>query len=159
MSRLRFPKEILDAIVGQALESYPEECCGILSGYAGRHELEAVAIHQMENVYDRYRDVDPEVYPRTARSAYLMDPTLERRLLSALDSVGTPALCIYHSHTGTGPALTDDDLRQALDGEGPAHPGVEYLVVSVDERAPRAARSYAWDGRRFVGREVPLDGE
>lgn len=159
MSRLRYPKEILDAILAQARAAYPAECCGMLSGAEGRHGPEVVAIHEMENVYDRYHEVDPEAYPRTSRTAYLMEPRLQARLMESLEAGGTPVRCIYHSHADAGAYFSEEDERMALWDGKPLAPGVEYLVVDVTRGEAVAAKSFAWDGRSFVGRDVRLEGE
>jgi [CysO sulfur-carrier protein]-S-L-cysteine hydrolase len=159
MSRIRYPREILDAIAAQAKAAYPSECCGMLSGVKGRRGVEIVALHEMENVYDRYREVDPEAYPRTSRTAYLMEPRLQTRLMTELEKAGTPVVGIYHSHIDAGAYFSEEDQRGALWDDEPLHPGVEYLVMSVREGDVDAACSFVWDGKRFAGRDVKLEGE
>lgn len=154
MPRLRYAKEILDAVLAHARAAYPAECCGVISGAEGRHGPELVAVHEMENVYDRYHEVDPEAYPRTSRTAYLMDPQKQARLMDALAEAGTPVRCIYHSHVDVGAYFSNEDQRMALlDGE-PLYPGVEYLVVDVKDGEPIGSEAFAWDGETFAGREA-----
>lgn len=154
MPRLRYPKEILESVMAHARAAYPAECCGVISGAEGRHGPELVAVHEMQNVYDRYHEVDPEAYPRTSRTAYLMDPQKQARLMDALDEAGTPVRCIYHSHVDVGAYFSEEDQRMALlDGE-PLYPDVEYLVVDVQKGEAVRAEAFAWDGGAFTGREA-----
>lgn len=160
MSELRYPKEILEVIFEQARREYPSEACGMLSGpVSGRRRNEPVAVHVMENVYDRYHEVDPDAYPRTSKTAYLMEPRKQTRLMEGLAEAGTPVVCIYHSHIDVGAYFSEEDEAMALWDEEPLHPGVGYLVVSVEKGEVAAARSFQWDGKRFVGRDVSLEGE
>lgn len=159
MCKLRYPKEILEIIFNQARNSYPAEACGMLSGSTERRGGSIVAIHQMANVYDRYHEADPEAYPRTSSTAYLMEPRQQNRLREALDEHGTPTLCIYHSHVDVGAYFSEEDTKMALwDGE-PLFPKVEYLVVSVRDGEVDEARAFRWNGHEFEGRGVQLQGE
>ncbi len=160
MARVRYPREILAAVVEQAEAAYPRECCGILAGYRRRDgRVEVVSVHQMENVYDRYHAADPAAYPRDARTAYLMDPRQQSRLMEALEAGGTPPVCIYHSHVDVGAYFSEEDERAALFDGAPLYPDVEYLVVGVEAGRATEARAFHWDGASFVGRDVDLEGE
>jgi len=158
MPKLRYPKEILDVLRTQAMAAYPQEACGLLSGMPGPRGTTLVGVHAMDNVYDRYRDADPEAYPRDARTAYLMDPGHQEALIRALDEGGTPLACIFHSHVDVGSYFSEEDVKAALwDGE-PLIAGVEYLVLSAREDGVDAAKAFCWTGEGFDEREVPLDG-
>ena len=154
MPRLRYPKEILEAVMAHARAAYTAECCGVISGVEGRNGPELVAVHEMQNVYDRYHEVDPEAYPRTSRTAYLMDPRKQAALMEALVEAGTPVRCIYHSHVDVGAYFSEEDQRMALLDGAPLYQGVEYLVVDVQQGESVRAEAFAWDGKAFAGREV-----
>lgn len=158
MPKLRYPKEILDILRDQAMAAYPKEACGMLSGLIGPEEATLVGVHAMDNVYDRYREADPDAYPRDARTAYLMDPARQQALVQKLEEGGTPLACIFHSHVEVGSYFSEEDVQAALwDGE-PLFPGVEYLVLNARATGVDAARAFRWNGETFDGREVPLDG-
>jgi proteasome lid subunit RPN8/RPN11 len=157
MSKLRYPKEILDVLRREAEAAYPREACGLLSGMPGRWGPVPIGVHAMENVYDRYHEADPEAYPRTSRTAYLMDPGKQAALVRALEAAGTPVCCIYHSHVDTGAYFSEEDERAALWDGQPLFPGVEYLVLGVQEGKVQEAKAFWWTGERFEGREVSLD--
>ncbi|MDF1565181.1 MAG: M67 family metallopeptidase [Deltaproteobacteria bacterium] len=158
MSKLRYPKEILDVLRARAMAAYPEEACGLISGLVGPRGAIAVGVHAMDNVYDRYREADPEAYPRSNATAYLMDPGRQQALVRALEEGGTPLISIWHSHVDVGSYFSEEDQRGALwDGE-PLHPGVEYLVLSARKEGVDAAKAFHWNGEAFEGRDVPLGG-
>src|SRR4051812_7648199 len=118
-----FCSEHLSEMARAAEAAYPNEACGLVVGAAWN-----AATHvPMENVYDRYHVRDPERFPRTARTAYLMHPL---RLMEEMERAGG-LLAVWHSHCDVGAYFSDEDVRVALGGgEAPLWPGAVYLVVS-----------------------------
>jgi proteasome lid subunit RPN8/RPN11 len=108
----------------------------------------------LDNEYDRYHALDPETFPRTARTAYKMN---ELKLARLADAEGLH--CIWHSHCDAGAYFSAEDRAVALGGaDEPLWPGVEYLVVSVKDGRAVEARAFRWDPERseFSARDVPL---
>lgn len=117
------PRELLLAIYQQAREEFPNECCGYVLGQG--EEAQQV---RCVNVMDKYHRVDPQTYPRTAATAYMLDYKDIRRLDESLGSE-RPATVIYHSHPRVGAYFSEEDTRAALATHWP----VDYLVVDVQE--------------------------
>ena len=131
--------------------AYPDEGCGVV---LRRVSDGALRVRLMENAYDRYRALEPEHFPRTARTAYLLDPREQLALTREADAAGEEFCCIFHSHADAGAYFSGEDRRQALlDGE-PVMPGASYLVVAVDRGRATAARLYRFEGGDF--RETPV---
>jgi proteasome lid subunit RPN8/RPN11 len=105
-----------------------------------------------ENLQDRYHQLDPEVYPRTAEKAYLLDP----RLVAGVEAEGETLVAIVHSHCRVGAYFSDkdqEDARSPFD-EGPLYPGVDYVVVDAQEEEIAGHKVFGWseaDGR-FIER-------
>lgn len=149
MTMLR--REHLEEIVRATEVGYPSEACGLVVGRSW-DEARLVA---MENVYDRYHARDPQRYPRTSRTAYLMHPLRQQE---AVDS-GGGLLCIWHSHCDVGAYFSEEDVTVALGGgDAPLWPGTVYLVVSCRAGKVDGARLFAWSEaeRAFVGSDVEL---
>jgi len=132
----------LEDAVQWVAKAYPEEGCGlILSGPDGYRFLAT------ENLANRYHALDPETYPRTARTFYIINPI---EFMRAEDR-GERVAVVVHSHADVGDYFSDEDVAGALmpafddDPAEPSHPGTDYLVVSVRESGPDRASLFAFD--------------
>ena len=149
------PEEFLEKICKQAEKDYPHETCGILVGPKTRPE-KVTAIFPCENVQDRYHTHDPVSFPRTARTAYFIDPRDLLRIQKAARVKEEEMRIIYHSHTDAGAYFSEEDQRIALSEGEPAYPGVSYLVVSVLEKKALEAKIFSWDRKGKIFSGVPL---
>lgn len=98
---LRINRSAVDAILEQARQNHPRECCGILLGADGRVERLAPA----SNVHpepDRFFEIDPQILIDSHRAAREGGPQV----------VG-----YYHSHP-TGPAAPSATDIQMAAGDG-----------------------------------------
>jgi proteasome lid subunit RPN8/RPN11 len=134
--------------------AYPDEGCGVVLRRAADG---ALRIRPMENAYDRFHALDPETFPRTARTGYALDTREQLALQRECDAQGEEICCVFHSHADAGAYFSPEDRRQALlDGE-PILPGVSYLVVAVDLRRATAARLYRHQAGDFLETTISLD--
>ena len=95
-----------------------------------------------DNLQDRYHELDPEMYPRTAEQAYLLDP----RLLAKAESDGERIVAIVHSHCRVGAYFSDkdqEDARSPFD-DGPLYPDVDYVVVDAQEGEIAGHKVFGW---------------
>ena len=77
------PKTVLAAMISHALETDPEECCGVLLGSDGTAEEAR-----------RLKNVHPQPIRR-----YEMPPMDLMRVESEAEAKGRKIVAIYHSHT------------------------------------------------------------
>lgn len=126
---LVIPQDILDDVDAHALEAYPGESCGLLSGPAGDPRA-ITSGRRVANLADRYHKLDPETYPRTSKDAYIIDGMLMQRALEDGDAGGVPVKVIYHSHCDCGAYFSKEDQLVAAPDGTPVLP-VVYLVTSV----------------------------
>ncbi len=121
--------ELLATIYAQANVEFPKECCGYVLG----HPDNAVAV-PCRNRQDQLHALDPDVYPRTAETAYNIGG---RELLDLVRSFESdqPATIIYHSHPRVGAYFSEEDQRAALSAGYP----VDYLVIDVQADGVREA--------------------
>lgn len=115
-SHLLIPLAALDLLKREAVEAYPEECCGVLLGRLPTPTSPTTEVHEAVVAQNSATDRREE--------RFVIDPRLllgaqERARLQGLDVVG-----FYHSHPdgGATPGLLD---REA------AWPEVGYLILAV----------------------------
>jgi len=139
----------LSTIQHQAVEEYPDESCGVILVRGAERRL-----LRCRNVQDELHARDPERNPRTARTAYHIDPQDLLRI-GRLESEGFGVAVIYHSHVDAGAYFSETDRRQALIGDDPAYPGTTYLVTAVIAGRVEATTAFRWDPTR---RDFPSVG-
>ena len=80
-ARTHFRKSILERVTEHARSSYAkdEEACGYLTGPAATSRFSATNRSRLPNLANRYHEMDPETYPRTGRTYFLIDPLEVRK--------------------------------------------------------------------------------
>ena len=153
--KVSIPPEFLEAIKRQAERDYPNETCGILTGPSSQAEVIS-GIFPCPNRQDEYHARDPESFPRTARTAYFIDPKDLLRIQRESRGKGEEMRVIYHSHTDAGAYFSEEDTRVALSEGGPAWPGVSYAVVSVIQGKAGEAALFQWEAgkKAFTGSKI-----
>jgi proteasome lid subunit RPN8/RPN11 len=143
----------LSELVRHLEAAYPQEGCGVIlrAGPNGPWRIQPIS-----NAYDRYRAADPVRFPRTSRTAYLLDPREWLALNQEADTRGEQITCVFHSHVNGIADLSAEDRAQALPDGQPILPGVSYLVVAVVRGHATEARLFRWADGEFRDRLVPL---
>lgn len=135
--------ELVPAMERWVSDGYPDEACGLILERAG-----ALEVLCCENLQDKMHALDPTTWPRTARTAYRIDPLV---LVKAEDG-GAVVRGIFHSHPDRGAYFSDEDVLSALGGDlngDPILPGVTWVVLSVREAGVDDVKLFAWnDGTR-----------
>ncbi len=147
--RKDIPEKILEAILRQAEQEYPHECCGMIMGPEKEPE-QLTRLCPCRNVYDHYHQLDPVNFPRTAKTAYFIDPKELLAIQKENYRLGEEIRMIYHSHIDAGSYFSEEDTRVALAEGEPAYPGARYLVVSVMQGKVKDTSIYHWDSSRKV---------
>jgi len=138
------PRNFIDQILRQAENDYPHETCGILIGPQNEKE-KVTAIYPCQNVQDEYHALDPVNFPRTAETAYFIDPKDLLRIQKEARGKECEMRVIYHSHVNAGAYFSDEDRRIALSEGEPAYPGVSYVVVSVRNGKSESVSLFKWN--------------
>jgi len=110
---IQIPRDIVDAIVRQALAELPNEACGLLAGNEKTVENHFV----MANV-----DSSPEHFS--------FDPVQQFQVLRTARKAGQKIIASYHSHPSTPARPSQEDIRLAYD------PDILYLILSLAEEKP-----------------------
>jgi proteasome lid subunit RPN8/RPN11 len=148
-----YPESLLRQLVSEGEVRYPDEACGLVfEGPAGKRAL------ALRNVLDLYHARDPDRFPRTARTGYLLEPREQLAALEEAERAGERLCAIFHSHADVGAYFSEEDRGMALTDEGmPLHPGVEYLVLSVRGGRCDAIKGFRLEGGgRSSERDLPL---
>lgn len=124
-------------------QHYPDEGCGLVV-----ESKEGFRFVECENLANRYHELDPDTYPRTAETFYIINP-ME---FSKAEKRGETVRFIVHSHADVGDYFSDEDVAGALlprldpdDVREPSYPGVGYLVVSVRDGVADHATLFEFD--------------
>ena len=110
------------------------------------------------NIQNELHARDPQRNPRTARTAYHIDPQDLLRI-GRLESEGFAVAVIYHSHVDAGAYFSETDKRQALVAGEPAYPDATYVVTSVMNGHAAAVCAFRWNTpqRDFVPVDLGID--
>ena len=135
------PKTVLANMISHALETDPEECCGVLIGDDDKAEQAR-----------RIRNAHSEPIRR-----YEMPPMDLMRAESEADAKGRKIVAIYHSHTHTQAYPSQTDVNNAVQSWW-TEP--YYVLISLVEKTRPIVRAYRISDDASVN-EVPIatDGE
>ena len=156
---VRMAKEVLERVAEHARTSYgkDEEACGYLTGPSADALLCDESV-PLVNLANRYHQMDPETYPRTGRTYFLIDPLKFERAVAAGKTNGRPVRVLYHSHLDVGAYFSETDAAAAtMGGDKPSYDGLFYLVTSVRNGTVDDHKLFEWDPttKKFV--ETPFE--
>lgn len=117
------PKTVLASMISHALESDPEECCGVLIGSDDKAEEAR-----------RIQNAHPEPIRR-----YEMPPLELMRAESDAEAKGRKIVAIYHSHTHTQAYPSQTDVNNAVQSWW-TEP--YYVLVSLVEKTRPIVRAF-----------------
>jgi proteasome lid subunit RPN8/RPN11 len=147
------PTQLLTDIYAHARETYPDECCGFLIGPRDSGVIDEA--RRCVNMQNRYHELDPERFPRTAREAYYLGGK-DLRFLNESLSGARPVKIIYHSHPDVGAYFSAEDTRAALGREPdetaePQYP-VDHIVIDAQADHIAGAKMFRWHAtqRTFI---------
>jgi proteasome lid subunit RPN8/RPN11 len=93
-------------ILRHAMECWPEECVGLLSG-----NQEPARTWRLTNVAHH-------------AATFLVDAAEQQQVYADIEDAGHDRLAVYHSHVRSGPRPSDSDIAHA-------EPGILYVIVSM----------------------------
>ena len=148
---MRLTKNTIEEIFRHACESYPDECCGIVTS----SEQEQTA-HKCENIQNRLHAEDPLSFPRDARTAYFIERSKVDAIVSEAKQQGMAVAAFYHSHPEHEAFFSTEDLAaQTVFGE-PEFPDAVQIVVSVKNGRVHDMKCFLWSRERQVFETVNI---
>jgi proteasome lid subunit RPN8/RPN11 len=146
---MKLSNHIIGQIYKHAVEAYPFECCGIVTG--NEHNQ---TIHMCKNIQNALHAEDPLRFPRDARIAYMIDRGEFDRTVAAAKEKGGEVLAFYHSHPEHEAYFSEEDhAAQTVFGE-PEFPEALHVVVSVMNGAITDLKCFKWDGSDKIFRVI-----
>jgi proteasome lid subunit RPN8/RPN11 len=156
---VRITREVIEKVAEHARVNYAkdEEACGYLTGPSEVASLCDESV-PLQNLANRYHELDPQTYPRTGRTYFLLDPLKFSKAVAAGPTSGRPVRVLYHSHLDVGAYFSETDAASAtMGGDKPSYDGLFYLVTSVRKGVVDDHKLFAWDPvtKKFV--ETPME--
>lgn len=128
---LEISSDVLADLEAHALEAYPSECCGFVSGPVAEVAL-LDASQREENEADKYHKLDPETFPRTSRTYFKINELRAAKAFDAGAKNGRPIKVIYHSHCDVGAYFSKEDADTFASDNQLMWP-CAFIVVSVKD--------------------------
>ncbi len=145
---ISIPNTIAETMANHARTWYPGECCGVLISVAGSEDvIDAVC---MDNLQDKYHELDPEDFPRTSRDAFKINERAYARLSEDLAEEKKRILAIFHSHIDCGAYFSEEDILMAAPFGTPNEPDIWHVVMDGQNNGVHGAKAYKWDGTSFI---------
>jgi proteasome lid subunit RPN8/RPN11 len=137
---LQLSAAVLQELHQHALECYPNECCGFISGPVAKPKLLSASAREV-NEADKFHKLDPETFPRTARTYFKINELRAARAFEQGDKSELPIKVIYHSHCDAGAYFSAEDAATFASSNTLMWP-CSFVVVSVLEG--RVADTKLW---------------
>jgi proteasome lid subunit RPN8/RPN11 len=136
---------------GRAAYTRNEESCGYLRGPSDPELLCDEAV-ELENLANKYHQIDPEGHPRTGREYFKINSLKFEKAIAAGVAEERPVKVFFHSHLDCGAYFSAEDAASMTNG-GTGDPAyaLAYLVTAVDNGAVTAHKLFIWnrDAARF----------
>lgn len=128
---LTIDAQVLDAIQAHALECYPSESCGFVSGPRAAPALLDASVRE-ENEADKYHALDPETFPRTSTTYFKINELRAAKAFERGEAEDRPIKVIYHSHCDAGAYFSAEDAA-TFASRGQLMWPCAFIVVSVQD--------------------------
>jgi proteasome lid subunit RPN8/RPN11 len=149
---VEIPRRILNDLYAHAIETLPEECCGLIVGADEDRFQNLVRCRNEMTMHHRQDSVE---YPRDGSEAFYMNSLDYMMVHEEAEARGTRITAVYHSHVGVGAYLSGMDLAYAESKNFP-FPDADHIVVAIFDRKVDSVAFFRKDGegQSFVGRTV-----
>ncbi len=122
---------VLADIEAHALQTYPKESCGFLSGPLDPPLLVDTCIREV-NEADKYHALDPERFPRTSETYFKINELRALRHFDTGLNGNQPIKAIYHSHCDAGAYFSEEDAA-TFASQGQLMWPCAFVVLSVQQ--------------------------
>ena len=140
-SHLLISVEVLELLKKEALEAYPEECCGILVGRLRAREPLTAEVHEVAVAENRAID--------RRQQRYVIDPRFLLRVQREARQGGLDVVGYYHSQPDHGAIPGQFDLEAAW-GD------TSYLILAVERGRVTGVRCWRLQGGGDAFEEVHI---
>lgn len=148
----------MDTIEGAGREAYgrDEEACGYIEGPRSDGTLCDQAV-ELENLANKYHQVDPEGHPRTGREYFKINARKFEKAISGAEERERAVKVFFHSHLDCGAYFSEEDASSmTMGGEaGPNYP-LCYLVTAVDQGSVTDHKLFIYNDQSRTFDEAPF---
>ncbi len=146
LGNLTIPRTVIERVDEEARRAYTrdEESCGFLVGPADDGKR-VDGIVPMVNRADALHRLDPQTYPRTARTYFDIDSMKFEAAIRRGEAEGRPVKVLYHSHLDVGAYFSPTDADVAKMGQNAPPWDLAYLVTSVRGGEVDDRKLFVWD--------------
>jgi proteasome lid subunit RPN8/RPN11 len=143
---------VLNELCAFAVETQPEECCGLVTGNAS---VRFRKVYRCRNDMTLLNQNDPAAYPRDGYEAFYMREVDYLEAERDAEARGEYVSAVFHSHVEAGPYLSQMDLEYAENELFP-FPDAAHIVLAVFERKVSAVGIFERDPDTgaFAGRTL-----
>jgi proteasome lid subunit RPN8/RPN11 len=155
---LKIKKRALAVIEKAGVSAYArdEEACGYLVGPANDALFCDDAV-ELENMANKYHQIDPEGHPRTGREYFKINSLKFEKAIARGEQEQRPVKVFFHSHLDCGAYFSEEDADSMTNG-GKGDPAYDlaYLVTAVDEGRVTAHKLFIYDKAKKSFVESPF---
>lgn len=155
---VKIPRSVLSQVEQAARDAYvrDEEACGYLEGPASEELVVDKAV-VLENLANKYHEVDPEGHPRTGREYFKINSLKFERAMAFGREQRRPVKVFFHSHLDCGAYFSKEDAASMTlgDTQRPAYE-LAYLVTAVDDGNVTAHRLFIYEEANRAFEEAPF---
>lgn len=137
--QLTITERALDDISRHAMETFPEECCGVIL-FDGQTDH----VRRCKNVQNIKRAKNPELFQRDATIAYYIDEQEFEGIKLETERSGAAIKALYHSHPQHEAYFSEEDKASACAFGEPTYPGTAQIVISIYDRVVKQISAYGW---------------
>ena len=155
---VKIAKSALERIERAGREAYArdEEACGYLEGPLSDPLLCDTAV-ELENLANKYHEVDPEAHPRTGREYFKVNSKKFERAIQEGHERQRPVKVFFHSHLDCGAYFSAEDAASmTMGGTGNPSFDLAYLVTAVDAGQVTNHKLFIWDFATHAFVEAPF---
>jgi proteasome lid subunit RPN8/RPN11 len=159
LGNVKIPSSVLAEVERAARDAYTrdEEACGYLTGPADDELLVDRAV-TLENLANKYHEVDPVMHPRTGREYFKINALKFERSIEEGRRTNAPVKVFFHSHLDCGAYFSEEDAASmTMGGSNAPTYDLAYLVTAVDRGEVTAHRLFVWDADRRAFVEAPFE--
>ncbi len=149
---VEIPRRILNDLYAHAIQSLPEECCGLI---VGTDEDRFERLVRCRNEMTMHHRQDPVEYPRDGTEAFYMNSLDYMIVYEEAEARGARVTAVYHSHVGVGAYFSGMDLTYA-ESENFPFPDADHIVVAIFDRKVDSVGFFrkGGEGQSFLGHTI-----
>lgn len=151
ITALTLTQKAWEEISLHAIETFPEECCGVILDKGKTDD-----VRRCQNIQNDLHALDSKTYPRNATIAYAMDLKELESIIHEAETTGAKIKAFYHSHPNHEAYFSQEDRAFATPFGEPTYPESAQIVISIYDRVVKRISAYVWAREKKDFVEIPV---